>query len=112
MAAEPVSRKKESPVDPAIEITRDETPARGAYRASIDGATAELTWHANGPVRIADHTFVPPELRGKGIAMQLVEALIADARAQGFTIEPRCSYVEAAFRRHPEWADVKAGEMD
>ncbi|HTM95078.1 MAG TPA: GNAT family N-acetyltransferase [Croceibacterium sp.] len=99
-------------MDPAIEITRDETPVRGAYRASIDGATAELTWRANGPVRIADHTFVPPELRGKGVAMQLVEALIADARAQGFTIEPRCSYVEAAFRRHPEWADVKAGEMD
>ena len=112
MAVRPVSRKKESPVDTAIEITRDETPARGAYRASIEGATAELTWRANGPVRIADHTFVPPELRGKGIAMQLVEALIADARAQGFTIEPRCSYVEAAFRRHPEWADVKAGEMD
>lgn len=99
-------------MDQTIEITRDETPARGAYRATIDGATAELTWRANGPVRIADHTFVPPELRGKGIAMQLVEALIADARAQGFTIEPRCSYVEAAFRRHPEWADVRAGAMD
>jgi predicted GNAT family acetyltransferase len=95
-----------------FEITRDETPTHGAYRASIDGATAELTWRANGPVRIADHTFVPPDLRGTGIAMQLVEALIADARAQGFTIEPRCSYVEAAFRRHPEWADVRAGAMD
>jgi predicted GNAT family acetyltransferase len=35
--------------------------------------------------------------------------LVADARAQGFIIDPRCSYVEAAFRRHPEWADVRAG---
>jgi predicted GNAT family acetyltransferase len=116
MAAEPVQRKKESPMDQApetvFEIIRDETPAHGTYRASIGGATAELTWRALGPVRIAEHTFVPPELRGKGVAMQLVEALVADARAQGFTIEPRCSYVEAAFRRHPEWADVKAGEMD
>jgi predicted GNAT family acetyltransferase len=116
MAATLVWRKKESPMDQApestFEITRDETPARGAYRASIDGATAELTWRALGPVRIADHTFVPPQLRGKGIAMELVEALVADAREKGFTIEPRCSYVEAAFRRHPEWADVRAGEMD
>lgn len=93
----------------AIEITRDETPNHGAYRADVGGATAELTWRANGPVRIADHTYVPPALRGQGIAMQLVEALVADARAQDFTIEPRCSYVEAAFRRHPEWADVRAG---
>ena len=95
-----------------IEITREETPSHGTYRASLEGAEAELTWRALGPVRIADHTYVPPALRGKGIAMQLVEALVADARAQGFTIEPRCSYVEAAFRRHPEWADVKAGGMD
>jgi len=99
-------------MDQTIEITRDETPSHGAYRASIDGATAELTWRALGPVRIAEHTLVPPELRGKGIAMQLVEALVADARAQGFTIDPRCSYVEAAFRRHPEWGDVKAGGME
>lgn len=109
MAVEQVWRKKESPMDQTIEITRDETPAHGVYRATIDGASAELTWRANGPVRIADHTFVPPELRGKGVAMQLVEALIADAREKGFTIEPRCSYVEAAFRRHPEWADLRAG---
>lgn len=92
-----------------IEIVREETPTHGAYRAEVDGVKAELTWRANGPIRIAEHTYVPPELRGQGIAMQLVEALVADARAQGFTIEPRCSYVEAAFRRHLEWADVRAG---
>ena len=93
----------------AIEITREETPTHGRYSAEIGGATAELTWTALGPVRTADHTYVPNELRGQGVAMKLVEALVADARAQGFTIEPRCSYVEAAFRRHPEWADVRAG---
>jgi predicted GNAT family acetyltransferase len=93
----------------AVEITREGTPTHGRYVAEMGGATAELTWRANGPVRIADHTFVPPALRGQGLAMQLVEALVADARAQGFVIEPRCSYVEAAFRRHPEWADVRAG---
>jgi predicted GNAT family acetyltransferase len=92
-----------------VTITREETPTHGRYRAEIGGATAELTWKALGPIRVADHTFVPPALRGHGIAMQLVEALVADARSQGFTIEPQCSYVEAAFRRHPEWADLRAG---
>lgn len=94
----------------AIAITRQDQVSHGSYRAELPGAgrPAELTWQARGPLRIADHTFVPPEMRGRGVAMQLVEALVADARAQGFTIVPQCSYVEAAFRRHPEWADVRA----
>jgi predicted GNAT family acetyltransferase len=95
----------------AIEITRTDDVTHGAYRANVPGSPrhAELTWVARGPVRVANHTFVPPEARGRGIAQALVEALIADARAQGFTIEPTCSYVEALFRRRPDWADVRAG---
>ena len=95
----------------AIEITRSDQTSHGAYRAEVPGAPrgAELTWVARGPVRIANHTFVPPEARGRGIAQQLVEAMVADARAHGFTIEPQCSYVAALFRRHADWADVRAG---
>jgi predicted GNAT family acetyltransferase len=92
------------------EIVREDHVSHGAYRAEVEGASrpAELTWAARGGARIANHTFVPPEARGKGIAAALVDALIADARAQGFRIVPQCSYVAAAFRRHPEWADVLA----
>lgn len=92
----------------AIEST-DET-THGAYRAAVPGSDrqAELTWIARGEARIANHTYVPPEARGHGIAMRMVERLVADARDQGFRIVPQCSYVEAAFRRHPEWAEVRA----
>lgn len=91
-------------------ITHSDETTHGAYRAQVSGADrpAELTWTARGPARIAEHTFVPPEARGKGVAAQLVKAMVADARKEGFTIVPQCSYVEAAFRRHPEWADVRA----
>ena len=47
-------------------------------------------------------------MRGGGVAQLLVEALVADAREQGFRIVPQCSYVAAQFRRHPEWADLLA----
>ena len=93
----------------AIEITRSDETNHGAYRAELPGARpAELTWRARGQARIANHTFVPPEMRGRGVAQQLVEAMVADARSEGFTIEPQCSYVVALFRRHPEWSDVLA----
>ncbi|MET0179719.1 MAG: GNAT family N-acetyltransferase, partial [Novosphingobium sp.] len=59
-------------------------------------------------VLIADHTLVPPEIGNRGVAAKLVEALVADARADGNRIVPQCSYVDVAFRRHPEWADLRA----
>jgi predicted GNAT family acetyltransferase len=59
-------------------------------------------------VLAVDHTFTPPELRGRNIAAQLMHALIEDARADGSKIRPNCSYVVAQFRRHPEWADLLA----
>ena len=98
----------------SIEVFREDETSHGAYRADVPGSArqAVLTWAARGPLRIADHTWVPPEARGKGIAAALVEALVADARELGFRIVPQCSYVEAAFRRHPEWADLRASAGD
>lgn len=97
-----------------LEITRHpgpgEAPVHGEYHAHVPGSDhiGRLTWKARGNARIADHTLVPPEIGGRGVAAALVEALIADAKAEGFTIEPQCSYVEAQFRRHPEWAELRA----
>ena len=93
-----------------IAVTRENETTHGAYRAAVPGGgrDAELTWVARGDTRIANHTYVPAAARGKGIAGALVAALIDDARKEGFKIEPSCSYVEAAFRRHPEWADLRA----
>lgn len=91
-------------------ITREDHGHHGSYQSAVPGtdAVARLTWTARGGTRVADHTFVPPEARGKGIAQALVEALVADAQAQGFRIEPQCSYVAVQFRRHPEWSALLA----
>jgi len=93
-----------------VTITRHGSPDRGEYHAHVPGSTAigRLTWVRRGAVRVADHTIVPPEIGGRGVAAQLVAALIEDAAAQGFRIDPECSYVAAAFRKHPEWAALKA----
>lgn len=91
-----------------IEVSDHTT--HGAYRLPVEGSSshAELTWRAAGEARVADHTFTPPAARGQGLAAKLVERMVADAREQGFTIVPQCPYVDALFRRHPDWADVLA----
>ena len=93
-----------------IEITHQGSEARGEYRAVVPGSDAvgRLTWFARGDARIADHTLVPPEIGGKGVAAALVDALIADARSEGFKIVPACSYIAAQFKGHPEWSDLLA----
>lgn len=93
-----------------VTISHHPGEGRGEYRAAVEGSEAvgRLTYQRRGDTLVADHTLVPPEIGGRGVAGKLVEALIADARAEGWKIVPQCSYVEVAFRRHPEWADLRA----
>jgi uncharacterized protein len=92
-----------------VTITRHGSAKSGEYHAKVAGhrAIGRLTWVLHGTARVAEHTLVPKEIGGRGVAGRLVEALIEDARAEGFTIVPACSYVAAAFDRHPEWADLR-----
>lgn len=94
-----------------ITVTRELQAAHGRYVARVEGfpGEAELTFTRDDPsVVIASHTGTPVALRGQGVAMALVERLVADARAEGFRIVPLCSFVEAQFERHPEWSDLRA----
>lgn len=91
------------------EIAREAGPGGGRYVLRGPEGEAELTWRDAGPGRVsADHTYVPDAMRGQGIAARLAERLAADAEAEGFRILPRCSYVEAWRRRHPERAALFA----
>lgn len=92
------------------EITHVDQGKEGEYQARVADSAAfgRLTYVRHDHVLTTEHTLVPPEIGGRGIAAKLVEALIADARAQGWKIEPECSYVAAAFKRHPDWADLLA----
>lgn len=93
-----------------VTITKHENGPTGEYNAHIadHDDIGRLTWTARGGVHYAEHTLVPTSIGGRGVAMRLVEAMVADARENGFKIGPACSYVATAFQRHPEWEDVKA----
>ena len=96
----------------AISITHSESDSRGRYEARVEAreGVGELTYSRLSPTKIiADHTGVDDSLRGTGVAKALVERLVADARRDSFKIVPRCSFVVAQFRRHPEWSDVMEG---
>ncbi len=93
-----------------ITVTYSESDTKGRYGATIDGIAdeAELTVSKVSPrLIIADHTFVPEDLRGKGIAGVLANRLIADARDRGQRIVPLCPFLRGfSERRREELADV------
>lgn len=92
-----------------ITVTHEESPTRGRFVAMVDGYEAELTYSRAGDHQIiADHTGVPSEIGGLGVGSALTRAMIEDARARGLKIVPLCPFVNAQFRRHPEWRDLLA----
>ena len=56
---------------------------------------------------IIDHTEADDSLRGTGKAAELVEAVVAHARANELKIMPLCPFARLIFeKKGAEWADV------
>lgn len=93
-----------------LNLQRLQTPTGGTYTLHLpeQAVPARLEYDLSPGKMVAKHTFVPDAMRGQGVGQQLVQRLVADARAEGCRIEPRCSYVRALAERHPEWADAFA----
>ncbi len=93
-----------------ITITRHGDASAGEYRAHVPGSASvgRLTWVQRSDVRAAEHTLVPADIGGRGVAALLVDALIEDAREHRFKVRPDCSYVAKAFEKHPDWGNLKA----
>lgn len=81
-----------------------------AHRFAADvgaGEDAVLAYQelAGGTLDL-QHTVVPPEARGGGVASALVRAAVDHARAHDLKLVPTCPYVAAWVERHPRDADV------
>jgi len=83
-------------------------PERGRFQAVVEGHLCVADYRLAGGVMHMTHTEVHPALQGRGIAAELVDAALAYARANGFKVNPLCSYVQLYLRRHPQSRDLLA----
>jgi predicted GNAT family acetyltransferase len=90
-------------------ITHIEQDGRGVFALERDGRRiAEMTYRRLGALRIlVDHTYVNSELRGQGVARQLLDAAVAWARQANTKISATCSYVVVQLARDASLRDVK-----
>ena len=77
--------------------------AANRFEIPLEKGTAVLDYALSGGVAVITHTEVPPALRGLGLAEKLARAALAWAEGEGLAVEPRCDYVAAFIRRHPEF---------
>jgi predicted GNAT family acetyltransferase len=91
-----------------MDLKIEHLPGRGRFQALVAGQACVADYRLGDGVLAITHTEVPPPLEGRGIAGELVQAVIDHARAQGLKVRPLCSFARAYMRRHPDTADVLA----
>lgn len=80
--------------------------AQRRFVTQVDGHEAVVEYTREGDALVITHTRVPPQIGGRGIAGQLVEAALQHARSEGLQVVPRCAYAEHYLQQHPEYADL------
>lgn len=86
-----------------------DNPTHHRFELDADGETAFANYRRDGHVLTIHHTEVPKRLEGRGVGSKLVAGLLDIVRAQDLKVVPRCSFVKAYIKRHPEYADLLAG---
>ncbi len=82
--------------------------AESRFEAEMDGQVSVADYRIEGERMIFTHTFVPPALRGRGLAEKLVRVALEHARTQRLRVVPACSYVEVFLERHAEFKPLLA----
>jgi predicted GNAT family acetyltransferase len=99
-----------APADPAPRtVAHEERDGGGAFVIEHEGVRlAEMSYRRIGHSRVLiEHTWVRPDLRGKRVARNLLDALVLWARRTGTRVGATCSYAVLQFARDSSISDVR-----
>jgi predicted GNAT family acetyltransferase len=82
-------------------VTVTDNKAQSRYEMEVDGRLAIAVYRLEGANLSIIHVEVPPELRGGGIAAQLMAGVVADAKARSLKIIPVCPYAASYLKKNP-----------
>jgi uncharacterized protein len=87
-------------------VTVQHNAAEHRFEATIDGHLCVAEYEQRDGEIIFTHTYVPAELRGRGIAEKLVRTALEYARSEHLRVIPQCSYVAVFIRRNREFVEL------
>ncbi|MBX3553047.1 MAG: N-acetyltransferase [Pseudolabrys sp.] len=85
-----------------------DNPARHRFELEVDGHLAIAVYSLAPGVITFIHTEVPDALAGRGIGSRLAKGALAQVRARGLKVVPRCPFIRGYIEKHPEWQDLLA----
>ncbi len=88
----------------SIEVRHNTSESR--FEVTLEGRLSVAEYLLRDGQIVFTHTYVPTELRGRGIAEKLVRAGLEHARGENLRVVPECSYVAAFITRHREYAQL------
>ncbi len=89
------------------EIRIADNPAERRYEAHVGDRLAGFAEYRAMPGGIVFiHTEVLPEFEGRGVGSRLAAGALDDVRARGLGMTPKCPFIAAYVRRHPQYADL------
>jgi uncharacterized protein len=95
------------PAEPRV----TDNPQASRYELWLGATRAGLIEYRSEPgVVILLHTEVDPAFEGQRLGERLVAGALADLRARGLKLVPLCPFVRVYLRRHPDQADLVAGD--
>jgi len=80
--------------------------AKSRFELDVQGAMAFANYRPAPGAVIITHTETPPNLRGRGIASELVQGALQLIRADGLKVVAGCGFVVDYLQKHPEFADL------
>lgn len=76
------------------------------FELEADGQLAVSEYHRRDGTMVFTHTEVPLKLEGQGIGNELAKAALDYARSEGLRVVPRCRFIAAFIKRHPEYQNL------
>jgi predicted GNAT family acetyltransferase len=88
-----------------------DNPGQNRFEIGADGEVAGFLTYQRGKGQIAlIHTEIEPAYEGRGLASQLIVAVLDQARADGLDVLPFCPFVRRYIADHDEYLDLVPAE--
>jgi predicted GNAT family acetyltransferase len=89
-----------------------DNPDQHRYEIRVDDELAGFVQYRRREGLIAFiHTEIDTRFEGRGLASQLIAAVLDEARAAGVRVFPFCPFVNSYISRHPEYVDLVPEEF-
>lgn len=76
------------------------------FETTVDGYKAIIEYSVSPGILSLNHTEVPKELAGKGVASEMTEKALLEIELRGLKVIPVCPFTKKYIDKHPEWKSI------